>query len=141
VSAERSPQPINIKLRTASRLLEVSFDDGSHFDLPFEYLRAFSPSAEVKGHGGGEGVLQLGKQNVGISSLEPVGNYALRLFFDDGHNTGLYSWSVLHQLGKDHKVNWARYLERCAEAQSSAEKAAQKAAPKPAQKAAQKPAQ
>jgi DUF971 family protein len=114
-----APQPTDIKLRTASRLLEVHFDDGSNFELPFEYLRVFSPSAEVRGHGGGEGVLQLGKQNVGINSLEPVGNYALRLFFDDGHNTGLYSWSVLYQLGKDREANWARYLERCAEPQKS----------------------
>ena len=113
MSEPRTPQPTDIKLRTASRLLEVSFDDGSRFELPFEYLRVFSPSAEVKGHGGGEGTLQLGKQHVGISSIEPVGNYALRLFFDDGHNTGLYSWSVLHQLGKDREANWARYLERC----------------------------
>ena len=100
--AERTtPQPTDIKLRTQSRLLEVRFDDGSHFELPFEYLRVFSPSAEVKGHGGGEGVLQMGKQNVGISGVEPVGNYALRLLFDDGHNTGLYSWSLLHELGRD----------------------------------------
>jgi DUF971 family protein len=114
-----APQPTDIKLRTQSRLLEVSFDDGSRFELPFEYLRVFSPSAEVKGHGGGEGTLQLGKQHVGISSVEPVGNYALRLFFDDGHNTGLYSWSVLHQLGTARDVNWARYLERCALHQKS----------------------
>ena len=119
MSAPRTPQPIDIKLRTASRLLEVSFDDGSRFELPFEYLRVFSPSAEVKGHGGGEGTLQLGKQRVGISSIEPVGNYALRLFFDDGHNTGLYSWSVLHQLGKGRDANWARYLERCEEQSQS----------------------
>jgi DUF971 family protein len=110
------PQPVDIKLRTASRILEVTFDDGSHFELPFEYLRVFSPSAEVRGHGGGEGVLQTGKRNVGISSVEPVGNYALRLFFDDGHNTGLYSWSLLHELGRDRAANWARYVERCAEA-------------------------
>jgi DUF971 family protein len=113
------PQPTDIRLRTASRLLDVLFDDGSHFELPFEYLRVFSPSAEVQGHGGGEGVLQLGKQNVGISSVEPIGNYALRLFFDDGHNTGLYSWSVLHKLGSNQVANWARYLERCAEAAKS----------------------
>jgi DUF971 family protein len=110
------PQPTEIKLRTASRLLEVRFDDGSHFELPFEYLRVFSPSAEVKGHGGGEGVLQTGKQNVGITGVEPVGNYALRLLFDDGHNTGLYTWSFLHELGRDRDLHWARYLERCAEA-------------------------
>jgi DUF971 family protein len=119
VSTPRTPQPTDIKLRTQSRLLEVHFDDGSHFELPFEYLRVFSPSAEVKGHGGGEGTLQLGKQNVGISGMEPVGNYALRLFFDDGHNTGLYSWSVLYQLGTDRQANWERYLERCAEHQKS----------------------
>ncbi len=113
------PQPTDIKLRTSSRLLEVSFDDGSRFELPFEYLRVFSPSAEVKGHGGGEGVLVTGKQNVGITGVEPVGNYALRLLFDDGHNTGLYSWSVLHELGSDRGVNWARYLERCGEAEKS----------------------
>jgi DUF971 family protein len=98
-------------------LLEVAFDDGSKFELSFEYLRVFSPSAEVKGHGGGEGVLQLGKQSVGITALEPVGNYALRLVFDDGHDTGLYSWSLLHELGVNAPGNWARYLERCAEAQ------------------------
>jgi len=118
VNAPKGAQPTDIKLRTESRLLDVRFDDGSHFELPFEYLRVFSPSAEVKGHGGGEGALVLGKQNVGISGVEPVGNYALRLFFDDGHNTGLYSWSVLYQLGKEQAANWARYLQRCSEAQS-----------------------
>jgi len=114
------PQPTDIKLRTASRLLDVRFDDGSHFELPFEYLRVFSPSAEVKGHGGGEGVLQTGKQNVGITGIEPVGNYALRLLFDDGHNTGLYTWPLLHELGRDRQRNWARYLERCAQAGGAA---------------------
>jgi DUF971 family protein len=109
------PLPTEIKLRTASRLLEVRFDDGSHFELPFEYLRVFSPSAEVKGHGGGEGVLQTAKQNVGITGVEPVGNYALRLLFDDGHNTGLYTWTLLHELGRDRAHNWARYLQRCAD--------------------------
>ncbi len=110
------PQPVEIKLRTRSRVLEVHFDDGSRFELPFEYLRVFSPSAEVTGHGGGEGILQTGKEHVGISGVEPVGNYALRLKFDDGHNTGLYSWSLLHELGTGFERNWARYLERCAEA-------------------------
>jgi DUF971 family protein len=110
------PQPTEIKIRTRSRILEVSFDDGTHFELPFEYLRVFSPSAEVTGHGGGEGVLQTGKEDVGIERTEPVGNYALRLHFDDGHNTGLYSWSLLHELGVQHSAKWARYLERCAEA-------------------------
>jgi DUF971 family protein len=126
VNEPRAPQPTDIKLRTESRLLEVRFDDGSHFELPFEYLRVFSPSAEVKGHGGGEGALVLGKQKVGISGVEPVGNYALRLFFDDGHNTGLYSWSVLYLLGRDREANWARYQERCAEADISAVRKASK---------------
>ena len=108
--------PTDIRLRTASRLLEVSFDDGAHFQMSFEYLRVFSPSAEVKGHGGGEGILQTGKESVGIASIEPIGNYAVRLVFDDGHNTGLYSWSLLYELGRDRDANWARYLERCAAA-------------------------
>jgi DUF971 family protein len=108
--------PTHIKLRTLSRVLEVSFDDGAHFVLPFEYLRVFSPSAEVTGHGGGEGVLQTGKEAVAIERIEPVGNYALRLHFDDGHNTGLYSWTVLRELGAEQSAKWARYLERCAAA-------------------------
>jgi DUF971 family protein len=102
VSAPRPPQPTDIRLRTESRILDVRFDDGSHFELPFEYLRVFSPSAEVKGHGGGEGVL--------------VANYALLLIFDDGHKTGLYSFGLLYELGRDKDKNWARYLKRCAEA-------------------------
>jgi DUF971 family protein len=111
-----APFPTDIRVRTASRLLDVSFNDGAHFQLSFEYLRVFSPSAEVKGHGGGEGLLQTGKESVGISAVEPVGNYAVRLVFDDGHNTGLYTWSLLHELGRDREANWARYLERCEEA-------------------------
>ena len=110
------PQPTEIKIRTRSRILEVSFDDGSHFELPFEYLRVFSPSAEVTGHGSGEGVLQTGKEAVAIERIEPVGNYALRLHFDDGHNTGLYSWTLLRELGTEQPAKWARYLQRCAEA-------------------------
>ena len=111
-----APQPTDIKVRTRSRLLEVRFDDGAHYELPFEYLRVFSPSAEVKGHGGGEGILQLNKHNVGVSSIEPVGNYAIRLTFDDGHNTGLYSFALLHELGRDQEANWDRYLQRCRDA-------------------------
>lgn len=110
------PKPVEIKIRTASRVLDVRFDDGSRYQLPFEYLRVFSPSAEVKGHGGGEGILQTGKEHVGITGVDPIGNYALRLSFDDGHNTGLYSWSLLHELARDHRSNWSRYLERCAAA-------------------------
>jgi DUF971 family protein len=110
------PQATEIKLRTLSRVLDVSFDDGSHFELPFEYLRVFSPSAEVTGHGAGEGILQIGKEDVGISAIEPVGNYAVRLIFDDGHGTGLYTFSLLHELGAARARNWARYLERCVQA-------------------------
>jgi DUF971 family protein len=113
----KTPQPVEIKLRTASRVLDVRFDDGCHYQLSFEYLRVFSPSAEVKGHGGGEGILQLGKQDVGIVGIEPIGNYALRLKFDDGHDTGLYSWALLYELGREQRANWARYQERCAAAQ------------------------
>ncbi|MDP8983866.1 MAG: DUF971 domain-containing protein [Pseudomonadota bacterium] len=107
------PQPLEIKLRTESRILEVRFDDGSDYRLPFEYLRVFSPSAEVKGHGGGEGILQTGKENVRVTAIEPVGNYALRLVFDDGHDTGLYSWRLLYELGRDAAANWSRYQDRC----------------------------
>jgi DUF971 family protein len=112
----KTPQPTDIKLRTQSRILRIEFDDGAVFELPFEYLRVFSPSAEVKGHGPGEGTLQLNKENVGIGGIEPVGNYALRLIFDDGHDTGLYSWRFLYELGRDRHANWTRYLERCADA-------------------------
>ena len=108
------PRPTDIKLRTLSRVLDVTFDDGARFELPFEYLRVFSPSAEVTGHGAGEGILQTGKENVGVRAIEPVGNYAVKLTFDDGHDTGLYSFAFLHELGVERAKNWARYLERCA---------------------------
>lgn len=106
------PTPLEIKLRTRSRLLEVVFDDGSRYELPFEYLRVNSPSAEVKGHGPGQEVLVLGKEHVGIKAVEPVGQYAVKLVFDDGHDTGLYTWKYLYELGRDHATNWAKYLKR-----------------------------
>ena len=106
------PIATEIRLRRATRVLEVSFADGSRFALPFEYLRVHSPSAEVKGHGAGEGVLVVGKENVGITAVEPVGQYAVKLVFDDGHDTGLYTWSYLHELGREHESKWARYLAR-----------------------------
>ncbi|MEZ5474057.1 MAG: DUF971 domain-containing protein [Steroidobacteraceae bacterium] len=105
-----------IKLRTRSRVLEVSFADGQRFELPFEYLRVNSPSAEVKGHGPGQEVLVLGKQNVGIRAVEPVGQYAVKLVFDDGHDTGLYSWKYLYELGSDREQRWRRYLDRVRDA-------------------------
>lgn len=107
-----TPHPTEIRLHRGARLLAVTFDDGSRFELPFEYLRVFSPSAEVRGHGLAEPVLVTGKENVNIVAIEPVGNYAVRLVFDDGHATGIYSWTVLHELGTHQARNWARYLER-----------------------------
>ncbi|MDQ2696011.1 MAG: DUF971 domain-containing protein [Pseudomonadota bacterium] len=111
-----SPQPTDITLHRASRILEIAFDDGARFKLPCEYLRVHSPSAEVRGHGPGQEVLQVGKENVNIAAIEPVGHYAVKLFFDDGHDTGLYSWSLLYDLGVNQERNWRRYLARLAEA-------------------------
>jgi len=110
------PVPAEIKLRKASRVLEVSFEDGSRFQLPFEYLRVHSPSAEVKGHGPGQEVLVLGKESVGVRAVEPVGQYAVKLVFDDGHDTGLYTWKYLYELGRDKEANWSMYLARKAAA-------------------------
>lgn len=107
-----APRPSAIRLRRRSRILELAYADGRQVSLPFEYLRVFSPSAEVRGHGLAEPVLMGGKRNVAISSVEPVGQYALRLRFDDGHDTGLYSWAVLHDLASHQDVYWARYLQR-----------------------------
>lgn len=107
-------RPSAIKLRTKSRVLEVTFDDAT-FELPFEYLRVYSPSAEVRGHGPGQETLQLGKHDVGIRAVEPVGNYAIKLVFDDGHDTGLYSWAYLHELGTQREQKWQQYLARLQE--------------------------
>jgi DUF971 family protein len=105
-----------IKLRQRSRVLEVSFDDGSRFELPFEYLRTHSPSAEVQGHSPEQRVLVVGKQDVGIREVEPIGQYAVKLSFDDGHDTGLFTWKYLHQLGSQRDQLWAEYLARVAQA-------------------------
>lgn len=104
--------PISLKLRTKSRLLDITFDDGTNYQLPFEYLRVYSPSAEVRGHGPGQETLQLGKHDVSIKAIEPIGNYAVRLVFDDGHDTGLYTWAYLNELGRDHARKWQHYLDR-----------------------------
>jgi DUF971 family protein len=112
----QNPLATEIRLRRAARVLEVSFADGSRFELPFEYLRVYSPSAEVKGHGPGQEVLVLGKEQVGIRAIEPVGQYAVKLVFDDGHDTGLYTWKYLHELGREREAKWARYEERRAQA-------------------------
>lgn len=107
-----SATPVEIKLRKASRLIAVQFDDGRSFDLPFEYLRVFSPSAEVQGHGPGPGVLQTGKEAVQVTSIEAVGLYAVRLIFNDGHDTGLYTWKYLYELGAQQAEYWQDYLDR-----------------------------
>ena len=108
--------PTEIRLRRQSRVLEVAFGDAERYVLPFEFLRVHSPSAEVKGHGPGQETLVVGKQAVGIKEVEPVGHYAVRLIFDDGHDSGLYSWKYLRELGCDRENLWRRYLERVAAA-------------------------
>ena len=105
--------PTGITVKSKARVVEVEWPDGVRYALPFEYLRVYSPSAEVRGHGGGEGKLELAKENVRITQVEPVGVYAVRLHFDDGHNTGLYTWAYLRELGEQQDRKWARYLERC----------------------------
>ena len=106
------PAPVEIRLRTKSRVLEVTFDDGAHYKLPAEYLRVHSPSAEVQGHGVGTGTLVSGKEEVAITAVEPIGQYAVRLLFDDGHDTGLYTWKYLRELGSEQEARWLAYLQR-----------------------------
>lgn len=107
-----STRPTDVKLHQKSRVLEISFDDGKSFSLPCEYLRVYSPSAEVRGHGPGQEVLQVGKENVNIEKIEAVGNYAIQLHFDDGHNTGIYSWETLYTMGENYDALWQEYLDR-----------------------------
>jgi DUF971 family protein len=104
------PVPTEIRLDRAARVLHVSFDDGVRFTLPAEYLRVESPSAEVQGHGPGQKTVLGGKRLVGITAVEPVGHYAVRLVFDDGHDTGIYSWDYLHELGSEQEARWSAYL-------------------------------
>lgn len=106
------PHPTDIKLHQKSRMLELSFDDGSHFELPCEYLRVYSPSAEVRGHLPGQEKLQTGKEQVTITDIKQVGSYAVKLFFDDGHNSGLYDWRYLYRLGVERDTLWREYLQR-----------------------------
>ena len=103
--------PVELRLKKAEKLLEVVFDDGSRFRLPAEYLRVESPSAEVQGHGPGQKTLVAGRAPVGIIELEPVGNYAVRITFDDLHSTGIYSWAYLYELGVEHQKRWRAYLD------------------------------
>jgi DUF971 family protein len=107
--------PTEIRLNKAQRALHVSFDDGSTFALPAEYLRVESPSAEVQGHSPHQKQIVAGKQRVGITGIEPVGNYAVRLTFDDLHDTGIYSWEYLHELGREQDRKWSAYLAALAE--------------------------
>ena len=105
------PTPTELNLHQQSRVLDLSFEDGTHFSLPCEYLRVYSPSAEVQGHGPGQQTLQLGKEDVGIDKIEPIGHYAICLHFDDGHNTGIYSWDYLYNLGVNQPELWQKYLD------------------------------
>ncbi len=116
-----TPQPTEIKLRQKSRLMELVFSDGSQFELSYELLRVYSPSAEVRGHGPSQEVLQVGKSDVDISTLEPVGSYAVQPTFSDGHSTGIYSWDYLYWLGKNRDTLWPQYLKRMEEAGASRE--------------------
>ncbi len=108
----RMTTPTEITLHQQSRALEIAFDDGARYKLPYEFLRVYSPSAEVRGHGEGQEVLQIGKQNVGIVKVEPAGSYALKVTFDDGHDSGLYTWDYLYGLGRDQEILWHNYLHR-----------------------------
>ena len=112
-------RPTDIIFHQQSQILEIAFDDGQRFSLPCEYLRVYSPSAEVRGHGAGQEVLQTGKRGVKILTVEPVGNYAVKLVFSDGHDTGLYSWDYLYSLGVDREALWRDYLDRLDKAGAS----------------------
>ena len=116
-----TPTPTEIKLHQKSRLLEIAFSDGRIFSLPYEFLRVFSPSAEVRGHGPGQEVLQAGKRSVDIVSLDPVGSYAVQPTFSDGHATGIFAWDYLYSLGRDQERMWNDYLQKLAAAGASRE--------------------
>lgn len=111
-----TPAPTEIKLNKKSRTLEISYSDGKHFELPVEYLRVFSPSAEVQGHGPGQETLQVGKEDVNIDKIDQVGTYAVQPHFDDGHNSGIFTWDTLYSLGENYDKNWQNYLQRLKDA-------------------------
>jgi DUF971 family protein len=115
-NADQRPWPTELRLADQGTRLIISFDDGAQFQLRAEYLRVESPSAEVQGHGAGQKKLVANKQDVSISNIEPVGNYAARLLFSDGHDSGLFTWDYLHQLGREHDGRWADYLAKITEA-------------------------
>lgn len=114
-----TPHPTEIKAHQSSRVLEIAFSDGRVFKLPYEFLRVYSPSAEVRGHGPGQEVLQVGKRDVTVKDLEAVGHYAIRPVFSDGHDTGIFSWDYLYEIGEDQEGLWQRYLQRLADAGAS----------------------
>ena len=118
-SATNTPTPTEIKLHQKSRVLEISYADGKNFRLPCEFLRVYSPSAEVRGHGPGQEVLQAGKENVAIDRIEAVGTYAVQLYFSDGHDTGIYSWVLLYDFGLNQQAMWDHYLQRLKDAGAS----------------------
>ncbi|MBP1149799.1 DUF971 domain-containing protein [Methylocaldum sp. RMAD-M] len=111
-----APLPTEIKLHQKSRVLEIAFEDGSRFELPCEYLRVYSPSAEVRGHGPGQEILQLGKEDVTITAIRPVGNYAIAPSFSDGHDSGIYTWEMLYNLGVHQAELWNEYLKKLEQA-------------------------
>jgi DUF971 family protein len=121
MAAASTPSPTQITLHQQSQILEMTFADGKTFRLPSEFLRVYSPSAEVRGHGPGQEVLQAGKKDVRILALEPVGHYAIQLRFSDGHDTGIYSWDLLYDYGTRQDAMWQQYLKRLAEAGASRE--------------------
>jgi DUF971 family protein len=134
--SKETPYPNEIKLHRKSRLLQISFSDGKVFRFPCEFLRVFSPSAEVRGHSPGQEVLQTGKKEVNINRIEPVGNYAIQLNFSDGHNTGLYSWDLLYDYGMRQDEMWQRYLDRMEKAGASRDPAGR--SPEPGQRSGMK---
>ena len=122
MAASGKATPTEIKLHQKSRVLEITYADGKTFSLPCEFLRVHSPSAEVRGHGPGQEVLQVGKQDVAITRIEPVGTYAIQLYFSDGHDTGIYSWDLLYGFGLHQQEMWAQYLQRMEKAGASRDK-------------------
>ncbi|WP_407279345.1 DUF971 domain-containing protein [Aromatoleum evansii] len=116
---DETPIPTALTLHRKSRVLEIAFGEDRQYSLPFEFLRVYSPSAEVRGHGVGQETLQVGKRDVELLDIEPVGHYAVKLVFSDGHDSGLYSWDYLHMLATQHDTLWQQYLDRLAEAGAS----------------------
>jgi DUF971 family protein len=126
---KNTPNPTAVTVHQASRVLEVSFDDGASFRIPFELMRVYSPSAEVQGHGAGQEVLQTGKRDVGVVDLTPVGHYAVQPVFSDGHESGIFSWAYLYHLGRDQAELWQRYEQRLRDAGADRDAPMSKAAP------------